>query len=83
LRLKPQQMNKLRGLLSASELYRLSDRHFLANCSADKGCRVVSIADPPSLLNIIRVLDKFCALNVTKINHEEWGLLGCYAVWLL
>jgi hypothetical protein len=40
---------KLRGLLSASELYRPSDRRLLAKLVptfADRGCRVVSATDP-------------------------------------
>jgi hypothetical protein len=40
---------KLRGLQSASELYRPSDRRLLAKfvpTFADRGCRVVSATDP-------------------------------------
>jgi hypothetical protein len=34
-RLSPHKTNKLRGLQSASEIYRLSDRHLSAKCSAN------------------------------------------------
>jgi hypothetical protein len=41
---------KLRGVYSASELYRPSDRRLSAKfvpTFADRGCRVVSATDPP------------------------------------
>jgi hypothetical protein len=41
---------KVRGLQSASELYRQSDRCLsakLVQTFADRGCRVVSATDPP------------------------------------
>jgi hypothetical protein len=41
---------KLHGLYSASELYRPSDRRLsakLVSTFADRGCRVVSVTDPP------------------------------------
>jgi hypothetical protein len=44
------QKKKLRGLQSASELYRPSDRRMSAKLVptlADRGCRVVSATDPP------------------------------------
>jgi hypothetical protein len=44
---------KLRGLQSASELYRPSDRHLSAKLVptfADRGSRVVSATDPPALI---------------------------------
>jgi hypothetical protein len=43
---------KLRGLQSASELYRPSDRRLLAKLVptfADRGCRVVSAMEPPAV----------------------------------
>jgi hypothetical protein len=47
---KLKKKTKLRGLYSASELYRPSDRRLLAKLVptfADRGCRVVSATDPP------------------------------------
>jgi hypothetical protein len=47
--------NKLRGPQSASEVYRLSDRHLSTKFSANfciEGCRVVSAADPLTVVNL-------------------------------
>jgi hypothetical protein len=47
---KAKRKTKLRGLQSASELYRPSDRRLSAKLLptfADRGCRVVSATEPP------------------------------------
>jgi hypothetical protein len=85
--------NKLRGFRTASEFYRLSDRHrpanFLVPTFVDRG---VSRGQRGGSLTVINLsfLDRSCYFSFQVSPHlkdfrflEECRLLGCYAVWIL
>jgi hypothetical protein len=71
--IKPPKKTKLRGLQSASELYRPSDRRLSAKLVptfAGRGCLVVSTTDPPAVNSVF--LTATATFSYNYPHEAEW-----------